>query len=70
MLNELFEALFPFSKADNFLVDTSITETCCGKSSDRAYGTHSGGIPSFERMEGDNPESIPAGSEEGEESQG
>jgi hypothetical protein len=34
MLNELFEALFSFSKTDNFLVNTSITETCCGKSSD------------------------------------
>ena len=33
MLNELFEALFSFSKTNNFLVNASITKTCCGKSS-------------------------------------
>jgi hypothetical protein len=52
---------FGFSMLTSFLVDTSIIETCCGEGSDWAYGTNPGGLPRFERMEGDSFESIPAG---------
>lgn len=69
MLNELFEALFSFSKTNNFLVNTLITKTCYSKNFNWAYGTHLGSILSFKRIEGDNLENIPAISE-GEENQG
>jgi hypothetical protein len=58
--NELSQTTY----ANHFLVNTSITETCCGKGINRPYGTYSDGIPSFERMEGDNFESIPTGAKE------